>query len=125
MKVAELIDEDNGVWRQDMIREIFSEEESRMICDVPLVPTLPNDQRFWWPTKDGCFSVKTCYWLGRLGHVASWSAQAGIIDERVWRTIWNLDGPPKLSHFLWRVCSGNLAVRERLYARHITQHASC
>ncbi|KAK1395820.1 hypothetical protein POM88_005683 [Heracleum sosnowskyi] len=39
--------------------------------------------------------------------------------------IWNLDGPPKLSHFLWRVCTGSMAVMERLQYRHISQTTQC
>uniref|UniRef100_A0A803M2D0 CCHC-type domain-containing protein n=1 Tax=Chenopodium quinoa TaxID=63459 RepID=A0A803M2D0_CHEQI len=33
--------------------------------------------------------------------------------------------PPKLAHFLWRACKGFLAVRERLYNRHLLVEKCC
>lgn len=33
--------------------------------------------------------------------------------------------PPKLSHFVWRACSGALATEGRLYERYIVDDACC
>lgn len=43
----------------------------------------------------------------------------------MWRTVWSLDGPPKMRHFLWSACKGNMAVRDRLVHRHITSITLC
>ncbi|KAL2941643.1 hypothetical protein RDABS01_029993 [Bienertia sinuspersici] len=57
------------------------------------------------------YTTKSGYWLGRLGHVSGWAQRIGGTDDATWRAIWNLGGPPKVSHFLWRACTG---LRERL-----------
>ncbi|KAL2935345.1 hypothetical protein RDABS01_018463, partial [Bienertia sinuspersici] len=114
MLVEELIDAERGVWDADLIRSIFNEEESKIILDLPLASPLPNDQRYWWPTKNGIFTVKSYYWLGRRGHLQTWQSHPGMIDDEIWKIIWGLDEPPKLSHFLLRVCNGSLAVMEKL-----------
>lgn len=43
----------------------------------------------------------------------------------VWSIIWQLGGPPKLSHFLWRACVGALATKGRLYDIHIIEDGNC
>lgn len=64
--------------------------------------------------------------LTRLGHI-----RAGYIGsvhgERnaVWKVIWSLGGPPKLSHFLWRACTNSVATQGRLYDRHVADNGLC
>lgn len=39
--------------------------------------------------------------------------------------MWNLGGPPKLSHFVWRACKGSLGVMSVLFNRHIRTSRNC
>ena len=50
-----------------------------------------------------------------------------LVDRRVkyGKGVWHIGGPPKLSHFLWRACTGALATKGQLYARHIVGDAIC
>lgn len=66
--------------------------------------------------------MKSGYWLAKMG---SYNGEVNAGDEEMWRYTWGLDGPPKLRHFIWSACKGNLAVRERLVYRHIADEASC
>lgn len=43
----------------------------------------------------------------------------------VWKSIWGLESPPKMKHFLWKACKNILLVKERLLHRHICSSASC
>lgn len=45
--------------------------------------------------------------------------------SELWRAIWNLDGPPKLLHFVWRASVGALATRDRLRERHVVDDGDC
>ncbi|KAL2933763.1 Histone-lysine N-methyltransferase H3 lysine-36 and H4 lysine-20 specific [Bienertia sinuspersici] len=56
--------------------------------------TLDTKKKLKQPSKDGIFSVKSCYWLGKLGHIRAWKSQPGLVDEETWKLIWNIDGPP-------------------------------
>ncbi|KAL2933421.1 hypothetical protein RDABS01_016540 [Bienertia sinuspersici] len=51
------------------------------------------------------YTTKLGYWLGRLGHVSG--------------------GPPKVSHFLGRACTGSLATKGRLLDRHVAADGMC
>lgn len=46
-------------------------------------------------------------------------------NAELWRLVWGLSGPPKLSHFAWQVCKGSMAVKEVLYRRHIANDELC
>lgn len=47
-KVSALIDEENGVWKTSLIRELFLDREVESI----LSPTLPTDKLVWTTTKN-------------------------------------------------------------------------
>ncbi|KAL2935181.1 hypothetical protein RDABS01_018299 [Bienertia sinuspersici] len=122
MLVAELIDVERGVWDVGKVRQFFSEDEGQCILNIPLSEQMPKDERYWWLTGNGEFTVRSCYWLGKLGRQ---NQQREIVDNEAWRVIWSIEGPPKLKHFLWRACKGHLAVMERFYKRHIVQSMEC
>lgn len=95
------------------------------VLDVPLSKFWPGDRRFWWPNQDGFYSVKSGYWLAMLGNTQAWNNGAGPNDTELWKGVWSIDGPNKLKHFVWRACKGSMAVKERLYHRHITTDNVC
>ncbi|KAL2898361.1 hypothetical protein RDABS01_040143 [Bienertia sinuspersici] len=49
----------------------------------------------------------------------------GVKETELWKEVWRLEGPPKLKHFVWRVCKGSLPVRERLCHRHVSSNSEC
>ncbi|XP_021732039.1 uncharacterized protein LOC110698830 [Chenopodium quinoa] len=58
-----------------------------------------------------------------------WASQeqdaSNVVGNEVWRVVWSLDGPPKLSHFVWKACKGSLAVKGELFRRHIAADPIC
>ena len=124
LRVAELIDT-SGEWDATALATHFTEEDARLIRELPLSKRQPVDVMFWWPATDGVYSTKSGYWLGRLGHIRGWHDRFGGDNGDSWRAIWNLGGPPKLAHFIWRACTGALATRGRLMDRHIIEDGRC
>lgn len=43
----------------------------------------------------------------------------------MWKAVWKIGGPPKLIHFIWRVCVDALATKGRLFEHHIVEKANC
>lgn len=125
LRVSDLIDTNVGAWNEETVREIFNEEEAALILDIPVSEYMPSDQRYWWPCKDGVYSVRSGYWLARLGKTRAWATLYGPREEGLWRCMWKLTGPPKLRHFIWRACKGSLAVKERLHYRHVVDNSNC
>ncbi|KAL2904162.1 hypothetical protein RDABS01_002872 [Bienertia sinuspersici] len=67
LRVADLIDQSFGVWNVDIIKGLFNEEDYRKILAIPLPSYNGRDGQYWWPTKTGEYTVKSGYWMERLG----------------------------------------------------------
>lgn len=72
LRVCDLLEPDRGGWNVDLVKQVFHENEWDSILNIPLSRFRVPDRRFWWPSRDGIFSVKSCYWLGKLGHLRTW-----------------------------------------------------
>lgn len=122
--VSDLIRDDGG-WDDAALQTHLTEEDARLAKAIPLSSRRTHDLLYWWPATNGLFSTKSSFWLGRIGHIRGWVARFGGARDDVWRTVWNLGGPPKLSHFVWRACMGALATRDRLRERHVLSEGGC
>ncbi|KAL2942356.1 hypothetical protein RDABS01_030706, partial [Bienertia sinuspersici] len=65
--------------------------------------------------------------LGQIGVLVYevGSATSSRDNGDLWRTVWHLEGPPKLRHFVRNACKGNMAVKERLVHHHIIASSVC
>jgi ribonuclease HI len=103
-RVSELIDPHTRWWNYDLIRTIFEPWEAGQICNLVLSPLGHADQIVWQGTKHGLFSVKSAYHLEMQHRNQSRgeSSKTGQ-EERIWKTLWNLNVPPVVKHFAWKV----------------------
>ncbi|KMT03039.1 hypothetical protein BVRB_8g196010 [Beta vulgaris subsp. vulgaris] len=115
-------DEKDGLEGGDAV---FVEEERQAVLDIPLPQSWRGDSCYWWPTSDGIYTVRSGYWLGRMGKLRTWELFHGDGDRDIWSLVWKVDGPPKLRHFLWRACKGSLGTMSVLYRRHIRSSSRC
>ena len=124
LKVSDLL---NGVgdWCEAALQMHLTVEDAVLARQIPLSTRSTEDVLYWWPNTDGIYTTKSGYWMGRLGHLRGWLARFGGAVSDIWKSVWHIGGPPKLSHFLWRACTGSLATRGQLFARHIVSDACC
>ncbi|KAL8128939.1 hypothetical protein V2J09_018094 [Rumex salicifolius] len=66
---------------------------------IPLPIVSRPDTQVWWPSKDGVFSVQSCYWLGSFGSINRWKETLVGQTDDVWNTISRLKAPHKLKNF--------------------------
>ncbi|XP_021729845.1 uncharacterized protein LOC110696818 [Chenopodium quinoa] len=104
------------------IGRMFAPEMAARILATPLSSRQHADTMYWQGDKRGIYTVKSGYWLAKLGNG---DQPQQVHDDTIWQSIWRICGPPKLQHFIWSVMKGNLAVMDRLVFRHITQDSSC
>ncbi|KAL2933373.1 hypothetical protein RDABS01_016492 [Bienertia sinuspersici] len=97
MKVSDLIYHYGGVWNENVVRSIFNEDCQKILA-IPLLVEGGKDDRYWWPTTSGEYSVKTGYWMAMMGQQNG--AHVNEEGENVWKNIWKMEGPPKLQLFL-------------------------
>ncbi|XP_021735024.1 uncharacterized protein LOC110701708 [Chenopodium quinoa] len=122
MKVRELLTEDGRMWDEMKVRQVLGEELCSQVLSLPLPIHATRDTTFWMQSKNGVFSVKSCYYLARKGAIEAIDTNS---LHKLWCLIWNYKGPPKLKHFLWNAAKGNLAVKSRLMQRHIVGDSKC
>ncbi|XP_074302520.1 uncharacterized protein LOC141634127 [Silene latifolia] len=86
---------------------------------------MPCDLLYWRPSRNGEYTVRSGYWLG-MSLVGSGEEQADNgTGEGWWKVVWGLRVPPKLIHFVWRACTGMLAVKSNLLRHHCCGNAVC
>lgn len=58
-KVQELIDKNSGDWDKTLLYQIFHPEEATIISNMPISKLVAVDKIYWWPTKEGQFSIRS------------------------------------------------------------------
>ncbi|KAJ4901714.1 RNase H domain-containing protein [Raphanus sativus] len=124
-KVEDLIDHNSRVWDKALVEETFSHKDAGIILKQKLDLDRP-DAVVWSLTKNGRYSSKSGYdLLDSLEELASPSPPVPPIEQQLWQALWKTKTSPKLRHFLWRIRSGALAVKERLSTRGIHLNTTC
>lgn len=67
--VHELIDEETNEWKVDCFERNFGEQDKKCVLSIPLSSRGVKDELTWALTKDGLYSVKTAYMLGKGGNL--------------------------------------------------------
>jgi len=125
LKVADFIDKEAGCWREDMVRQMFLPVDAEMILRIPLCTSWPADKLIWHFTSNGSFSVRSAYHLlGALMRGDHPSSSNGTCQQ-LWKTIWDLDVPPRIRIFGWKVVVGALATKVNIARRINNFSASC
>ena len=62
-RVVELIDEEKGAWKTDLVCNVFLPHEADLIRGIALCTNLPEDKQVWALTDNGLFSVRSTYKL--------------------------------------------------------------
>lgn len=62
-KVCELIDEQKGVWKEELVGAVFNEEEAKAIYTIPVSQNGAAGNLIWNPSKKGTFTIKSAYFI--------------------------------------------------------------
>ncbi|XP_042972999.1 uncharacterized protein LOC122304801 [Carya illinoinensis] len=122
-RVQELIDP-SGVWKEELIREIFNEDEAKVICSLPISQSGMPDKQIWGLTKDGIFSVRSAYHL----EVSRKKRESGEMSAGIsidWKGVWRLNVPGVVKVFLWKPLNDSLPTRWNLFKRKVVKNPIC
>ncbi|XP_021741763.1 uncharacterized protein LOC110707975 [Chenopodium quinoa] len=90
--VEEIIDKENYTWDLQKIEGIFNDRDKHAIMAIPLSERLTDDTLTWVWSKDGHYSVKSAYTLGKSLDLDNF--------DHYWVEIWKAKVTPKVRHFL-------------------------
>ena len=125
--VEELIDQDNGVWKNELVQQIFLPHEADAICGIALSANLPVDKHVWASMANGIFSVRSAYKI--VVEMGSGDEVGAMLDDSNLRKFWKYLGqfnvPHKVRHFTWRACKDILPTKENLVKRKVLVDSCC
>lgn len=61
LRVSQLINFESGSWDIEKLQVTFLGTKWRKVLDVPLMNDGVCHEFYWWPNKDGCYSVRSGY----------------------------------------------------------------
>lgn len=114
-QVSDIIDKEKWEWDVETIEHHFNKRDRRCILAIPIICRHPRDKITWAYSKDGEYGVKTSYMLGKSCNFDSF--HQAFVELR------KMELSPKFFHFLWRLCTETLSVRDLLKRRHLTDAA--
>ncbi|KAK6149255.1 hypothetical protein DH2020_016780 [Rehmannia glutinosa] len=125
--VADLIAADLGIWKEDLIRDTFSEIEARSIMSIPLGSPHSPDIWCWHFSHHGKFSIRSAYHaILDKGLLLGLSfAQSSNGPSPVWKKLWKLRIPHRSILFIWRCLTQSVASQDNLLLHHVNSSDPC
>lgn len=112
-KAYEYFKPERKEWDVKKIRDIFSADNAREILATRIPQNQRKDKVAWVNSMNGTYSAKSGYqfWKDQM------NIGSNVLHSKGWSRIWSLGVPHKLKIILWRICRGNLQVRNMLRSR--------
>ncbi|XP_042972810.1 uncharacterized protein LOC122304618 [Carya illinoinensis] len=125
-KVARLIHHVNKQWDRGLITEVFGSELAAVIQRIPISSSGAKDKLIWLESKDGSFTVKSAYHFQKeLFEQLKGLSSRGLLRQRDWTGLWNLQIPNATKSFLWRACLEALHTKLNLFRKKIVDSPIC
>lgn len=127
-RVESLICPNTKTWNIDFLEGVISREQMRVIHDLDIGDVSKSDWLVWPYDKLCNFTVKSGYhWAhARVSHLAGVpSSHITSLSPQVWKTLWKVNAPPKLRHFMWKSFHGALPTMVNLFRRKSAQSPIC
>lgn len=118
-KVGALLIPGQNEWDIDLIENIFTERDSRLILSIPLNHT-DTDSWFWNKEKLGHYTVRSVYSV--IQDAKNYSL---LNNSKLGKHVWNLKVPLKVKHFMWRALSRCLLTKDELVAKRVPINIIC
>ena len=114
----------SGGWNVPLVKASFQCEESEAILSIPHGSAILEDSCLWHFEKDGAYSVKSGYKLGKslLGRNAASVAEHNGLW---WKALWKLGIPPKIRIFIWKCCFHWIPTKLNLATRGVPSDFIC
>lgn len=113
------------------MRNVFLPHEVEVILGIPISLSLPDNSRIWAWMSNGKFIVRNAYSMTisvlkeKKGTMNGGDCSDASKMTNLWKSIWNLEYPNKIKHFMWRACKDILSTNHYLARRKVTFEDRC
>ncbi|KAL8168274.1 LOW QUALITY PROTEIN: hypothetical protein V2J09_009773 [Rumex salicifolius] len=129
-RLIDYIDWAFGVWRTELIREIFAPCDAKVILNMKLYDPTKQDELRWFYSKDGFFSVRSAYRFILKREIdfkkvdGAFASSTSAVEAK-WKKMWSLNIQPRVQSFLWRPCKRILPTKVNLAERIVCADNEC
>ena len=124
-RVCELVDPDTQTWDERLVRDIFREDEARIVLATP-VRDEHEDFYAWYHDSKGQFSVKSAYKVYvKIRDAGLPQCSNPQLNSWNWKEIWSLPCQPKIQQFVWRLAHNSLPLKLNMKRRGIDCDTMC
>ncbi|CAI9089611.1 OLC1v1024213C1 [Oldenlandia corymbosa var. corymbosa] len=128
--VSELLIPGTNEWNQELVRDLFPQEEANAILSMVLPQNQSHDRWIWHHTRKGNHTVRSAYYqLLYSPEFSNGSISLSItprgVQDPLWRTLWSFKLPNRILLFAWRLSNNSFPTVTNLAARHLDVPSDC
>uniref|UniRef100_A0A803NTN0 Reverse transcriptase domain-containing protein n=1 Tax=Cannabis sativa TaxID=3483 RepID=A0A803NTN0_CANSA len=115
---------DQREWNIDLLNSYFQPIDVEKILTIPLSFFADQDRLIWHHSSSGIYNVKSGFHLATALEEQNDSSTSDP-NRGWWKYFWNLNLPPKIRIFAWKVLNNVLPVAAALFKKKIIDSAAC
>ena len=126
MKVCQFIDQENGVWKDELLEQCLLDFEAAKVRKITLYRSQQSDILTWPFNADGEYTVKFGYqFLLAEIHRQQPGPSSSDSLKPLWQAIWQLKVLGKVKILVWRACQNSLPTKMKLVKRQVITDDRC
>ncbi|GAU38127.1 hypothetical protein TSUD_318140 [Trifolium subterraneum] len=121
MRVVDILGTTVKRWNSSLITNMLGDQEGSKILQTPLYDSVSQDKIIWRFEKNGKYWVKSAYryCIEDTLDISHLQVQGN------WNLIWQIQAPPKIKNFIWRLCRNCIPTRTRLLQKGVNCPCNC
>lgn len=130
--VAQLIDNTNASWNENLIRTVFTHFDAEEILKIPLCTRTVSDFWAWHEESKGIFTVRSVYRMILRTKLSreNWieeeaDTSVNQSESNQWSSTWHIKVPSKLRVFIWRLARQSIPCNVLLHHRNMATTETC
>ena len=121
LKVSSLTNHQQRCWCQDVLQQIFNDNDQINVFALPLMNNEVHDKIIWRLNANNEYNVKSAY--HHLLEIIVQNDHLKVVGNS--NLVWKLQVPPKVKYFLWCVLRNCLPIHVRLQTKGVMCHSTC
>lgn len=120
-KVNNLFRMEAKEWDEDLIRDMFNDQEAAIILGIQLSESTTSDSWYWNKEITGVYSVRSAYrWL-----MSTTRGNQNSDYSKLCAKFWRLKVPPKTKDTMWRAGTNCLPTKINLQSKQVPVNSIC
>ncbi|CAA0812774.1 Unknown protein [Striga hermonthica] len=108
---------ETGHWRWESFSHLLPATYLLQVASRPPPQSDGRDLIYWGHSDDGSFTTASAY--------HSLAGPTAMEATRIWKLIWQWEGPQRIRQFLWLVAKGRLLTNCERFRRHVAASPCC